>query len=254
MAKLKGGSKVQEDKVNRPPCKWLVNHYCNHPLLIHTGVFKLCLGCKYHEVEDIVPNDDKERVPCKWLRKNRDYANQWYCKHPKSMKPDAFKSTDYCLGCSIYEPRALCYTCTHLDNTSDEEEEYCKAKQEVVGDIVGGNTKVTECKRYEPRDESSKEVTPSMKVLHCKHQSGTSDKCQKLPNCNVYPCVFEITNEWDAAKVRCKYFEQHNDGMIRDVLARISEHDLTFLESMLKDDFEWTLEQISLSLSSRYDP
>lgn len=164
MAKLKGGTKVQEDKVNRPPCKW--------------------------------------------LRKRCDYANQWYCKHPKSMKPDAFKSTDYCLGCSVYESQ----------------------------------------------DESSKEVTPSMKVLHCKHQSGTSNKCQKSLNCNVYPCVFEITNEWDAAKVRCKYFEQHNDGMIRDVLARISEHDLTFLESMLKDDFEWTLEQIRLSLSSRYDP
>lgn len=146
MTKLKGGSQVQENKVNRPPCKW--------------------------------------------LHKNRDYANQWYCKHPKSMKPDAFKSTDYCLGCSIYEPCALCYTCTHLDNTSDEEEEYCKAKQEVVGDIVGGNTKVITCKLYEPLDvnDMSKDAE-----LQCKHllDDGQCENiagffCEKSTSINRY--------------------------------------------------------------------
>lgn len=63
MAKLKGGSKVQEDKVNRPPCKW--------------------------------------------LRKNRDYANQWYCASPALKSRMKLKDIDHCLGCSIYEPQVV---------------------------------------------------------------------------------------------------------------------------------------------------
>ena len=206
MAKLKGGTKVQEDKVNRPPCKWLVNHYCNHPLLIHTGVFKLCLGCKYHEVEDIVPNDDKERVPCKWLRKRCDYANPWTCANPALKSRMKLKDIDHCLGCSIYEPcnvnDKVSIPCKWLHN--DDTGLYCA--NPVLPDLfqvvqLKNSDHCLECKLYELQDvnDMSKDTE-----LQCKHLLDNSH----CANMDGSECPFvSMWDKWVIAGKMCKHYE-----------------------------------------------
>lgn len=191
--------------------------------------------------------NDEPLIPCKWLRKNRDYANPWACAN-RNCRVVKMADTDYCLGCSVYEPMEVVpfkYTCEHY-----EAFDYCKKFLEDISSNknLNCNEKCIGYKsitRFQP-----KEVTPSMKV--CKYQDEKND-CTKSEQ-RKYTCVFARCNAWQAAAARCRYFEHTHEAKVREILRKMSESDLTFLESMLKDDPEWTMKQISYSLSGRYDP
>lgn len=131
---------------------------------------------------------------CKWLCNDIGL----YCTRPSPAIKGRMRlnNTDYCLGCSVYEP---------------------------------------------------KEDSP---MINCNY-------CNSAYTCihdSSYRCICLFKDDWDIAEKRCKYFQSTTESKLRNVLRRIGVGDLTFLESMLENDPTWTLKQISLSLSSRYDP
>lgn len=81
MTKLKGGSKVQEDKVNRPPCEWLhtdVGLYCSNPSIKHRMKIKnidFCSDCVGYEPQVVNDMSKDKELQCKHLLDNSHCAN-----------------------------------------------------------------------------------------------------------------------------------------------------------------------------------
>lgn len=209
--------------------------------------------CEYWCEDNLIPLnwETATRLPCEYLGFN--YSQQCCICRYDVKKSIELSDLKRCFDCKNYiavfkshvKPKdddtmvKVRSFCKYLDVDKDTQKFICHFTSLNGGAsmILSGDT-CLKCNYYKP--------------IVCKYQNEEND-CIKSSQ-RTFACVFAQCNAWDAAEVRCQYFEQTDESTLQTILSKIPEKDLEFLEYMFKTKSMYTLEQISLSLSSRYDP